>query len=584
MKLIGRRIINVGDRAPELQYHVADSGKGAAGQKKRWEPVSKLGDDENTKQLVLDYDAEHGTEFEAEQVVAECERGYKVRWRYYGEAFDTVETEETLGRDVWLVANWKLREEMREATEKTNSELAALRSSLEQAINHIVELRKEHEEASKQVGELRSNLEQANAAIVALRSKLEDQNTMSTPAPTTEQPIDVERLKRTIAELDARFAANPPTDDTDTQRSFAALRQDMTTMQTNTDKTIEAVLDSVTTVDSAVKTLAERTDKLYALSRTKALEMCTNFALQQANNWTMWQASSVPVEQLCRLRDTFDEQCLTSNARFDAVVTESRLAEYVLSNEEMEQLLGPLRAMLTDSYNTFKNKLYAVMSTPKQLLTPERCAEIREDMERQKHQSYQGTPDDDDADPPALLLSKAGADAFLQQHGCDPNLWTEYQIDGITEYNLSTKSVLTVMDCSKFLKLVPPLDESVYSKDKADRIRDGVRSKSPLPVAQLKIAIDRDGGARITEHEGRHRATVLIEELGAGAKMPVRLNCTDRWLCQALPNHRDYLVHWPTELKAQVGDTLESFSAVAGTTYPQWERKEANKRQKTSPQ
>lgn len=112
-----------------------------------------------------------------------------------------------------------------------------------------------------------------------------------------------------------------------------------------------------------------------------------------------------------------------------------------------------------------------------------------------------------------------------------------------------SRSQVIKMDIKDFLKMAKPL--STPQKEKMDRIQHLLKHKidfESIPFLYFEVEGDK---ARVTGHEGRHRAIALME-LGQ-TTIPVELRGPIRWSEQNDPNRFDYLETWPKTLISEDG-------------------------------
>ena len=121
-----------------------------------------------------------------------------------------------------------------------------------------------------------------------------------------------------------------------------------------------------------------------------------------------------------------------------------------------------------------------------------------------------------------------------------------------------SRETATVMSPDEFLNLATDLPETEVSKESDKFIREQIAKGEPLDTPYLNFELDDKGVAKVTGHEGRHRARIL-KEMGI-TEMPVRLKSQGkneiRWSEQTDPKNRDRLdVPWPTTLAPQKGSS-----------------------------
>ena len=121
-----------------------------------------------------------------------------------------------------------------------------------------------------------------------------------------------------------------------------------------------------------------------------------------------------------------------------------------------------------------------------------------------------------------------------------------------------SRETATVMSPDEFLNLAKDLPETKVLRESEKFIREQIAKGEALETPYLTFELDDKGVAKITGHEGRHRARIL-KEMGI-TEMPVRLKSQGkneiRWSEQTDPKNRDRLdVPWPTTLEPQEGSS-----------------------------
>ena len=116
------------------------------------------------------------------------------------------------------------------------------------------------------------------------------------------------------------------------------------------------------------------------------------------------------------------------------------------------------------------------------------------------------------------------------------------------------KNKLVQMPIDQFLRLAER-DVPGSRRDKEERVQkiideNGKFSETPW----LSIEVNSKGNAKVTGHEGRHRARAL-KALGY-TTIPVELRSNIRWSEQQDPEKFDYRKNWPTTLVGQEGDVV----------------------------
>jgi hypothetical protein len=111
-----------------------------------------------------------------------------------------------------------------------------------------------------------------------------------------------------------------------------------------------------------------------------------------------------------------------------------------------------------------------------------------------------------------------------------------------------SRSKIVRMSIDDFLNIVTPLP-SEQSQEAQKSFDAGIKWES---IPYLGIKTDENGVAKITGHEGRHRALVL--KRAGYTEMPVEIRDRSiRWSSQNDPNDFDYLQNFPTQLESEVG-------------------------------
>jgi hypothetical protein len=128
-------------------------------------------------------------------------------------------------------------------------------------------------------------------------------------------------------------------------------------------------------------------------------------------------------------------------------------------------------------------------------------------------------------------------------------------IENLSQVTHKNRSKLIEMPIDKFLKLAKPLNKDGEYKTTAREVL--ARGEKFKEIPNLWYAIDAQGNAKITGHEGRHRALALRD---AGyTTIPVEFRGPIRWSEQQDPKLFDYYEKWPGRLKAEDGDYVASF-------------------------
>jgi len=99
------------------------------------------------------------------------------------------------------------------------------------------------------------------------------------------------------------------------------------------------------------------------------------------------------------------------------------------------------------------------------------------------------------------------------------------------------------------------VEKAEPSKYKAEQIQSMLKKGekfSSLPY--LYVDVDSSGNAKVTGHEGRHRARALAD-LGY-THIPVELRSNIRWSEQSNPQRFDYKENWPATLTGENGDVV----------------------------
>lgn len=118
------------------------------------------------------------------------------------------------------------------------------------------------------------------------------------------------------------------------------------------------------------------------------------------------------------------------------------------------------------------------------------------------------------------------------------------------------------MPIKHFLMMAKPLKNGPYKDDAEKAFKAGI-PWSDIPYLQIDHydKDDSDDGishAKVTGHEGRHRALVLKDH--GYTHMPVILETHNiRWSEQDNPNKFDYKDDWPEYIKSETGDNTIPF-------------------------
>ena len=116
------------------------------------------------------------------------------------------------------------------------------------------------------------------------------------------------------------------------------------------------------------------------------------------------------------------------------------------------------------------------------------------------------------------------------------------------------KNKLVQMPIDQFLKLAER-DIPGSRPDKEERVQNIInKSEKFSSVPYLYIETDDNGNAKVTGHEGRHRARAL-KALGYNT-IPVELRSDIRWSEQQDPEKFDYKENWFSTLVGQEGDVV----------------------------
>jgi len=127
------------------------------------------------------------------------------------------------------------------------------------------------------------------------------------------------------------------------------------------------------------------------------------------------------------------------------------------------------------------------------------------------------------------------------------------------------KNKLVQMPIDEFLKLAER-DVPGSRPDKEARVQKIISEDGKFSgVPYLYIEVGSEGSAKVTGHEGRHRARAL-KALGY-TTIPVELRSNIRWSEQQDPESPDYKQNWPTTLVGETGDIVP-FPVPREKTYP----------------
>jgi hypothetical protein len=127
-------------------------------------------------------------------------------------------------------------------------------------------------------------------------------------------------------------------------------------------------------------------------------------------------------------------------------------------------------------------------------------------------------------------------------------------VEGAAVTQYKGKNKLVEMPIDTFLKLAER-DTPGDRQDKVARVKKIIDENGKFSaVPYLYIETDSKGNAKVTGHEGRHRARAL-KALGYNT-IPVELRSSIRWSEQQDPENFDYLENWPTNLVGQEGDVV----------------------------
>jgi len=127
-------------------------------------------------------------------------------------------------------------------------------------------------------------------------------------------------------------------------------------------------------------------------------------------------------------------------------------------------------------------------------------------------------------------------------------------VEGAAVTQYKGKNKLVEMPIDTFLKLAER-DTPGDRQDKVARVKKIIDENGKFSaVPYLYIETDSKGNAKVTGHEGRHRARAL-KALGYNT-IPVELRSSIRWSEQQDPENFDYQKNWPTNLVGQEGDVV----------------------------
>ena len=147
------------------------------------------------------------------------------------------------------------------------------------------------------------------------------------------------------------------------------------------------------------------------------------------------------------------------------------------------------------------------------------------------------------------------ADTGKIAEGSAVDAFDKKSIDELSTVTHKNRSKLIEMPIDKFLKLAKPLNEDGEYKTTAREVL--ARGDKFKEIPNLWYTIDAQGNAKITGHEGRHRALALRD---AGyTTMPVEFRGPIRWSEQQDSKLFDYYEKWPGRLKAEEGGYVAAF-------------------------
>ena len=127
-------------------------------------------------------------------------------------------------------------------------------------------------------------------------------------------------------------------------------------------------------------------------------------------------------------------------------------------------------------------------------------------------------------------------------------------VEGAAVTQYKGKNKLVGMPIDTFLKLAER-DTPGDRQDKVARVKKIIDENGKFSaVPYLYIETDSKGNAKVTGHEGRHRARAL-KALGYNT-IPVELRSSIRWSEQQDPENFDYIENWPANLVGQEGDVV----------------------------
>jgi hypothetical protein len=120
---------------------------------------------------------------------------------------------------------------------------------------------------------------------------------------------------------------------------------------------------------------------------------------------------------------------------------------------------------------------------------------------------------------------------------------------------LKSKDVLVYLTPAEFLAMAKPGHSAQKAQNVANVLREGLRFDD---VPHLNVGYDATSGvARVTGHEGRHRAKAL-QALGV-ERLPVLLRTQIRWSDQTRPKAFDYVETLPYTLVSEDGAAQMAF-------------------------
>ena len=135
---------------------------------------------------------------------------------------------------------------------------------------------------------------------------------------------------------------------------------------------------------------------------------------------------------------------------------------------------------------------------------------------------------------------------FIAQH------FDEGAVRSAAQPVYKSRERLTYMSPDQFLQLARPI-EGGPSQSKLDALRQSLDSGEKIRNMPFLNFTHEGDAARVTGHEGRHRALALKER--GVEQMPVIMRSDRiRWSEQTDPGRYDYIQDWPSILRSETGE------------------------------